>query len=887
MFNKKKNGKKAFTLVELLVVIAILAILATVSTVGYLGFIENARRSKDIQLVSNINHVLAAEQAYTDSPVAAVEIVENLEEKGFELKTESKNAYLFYNTNTNRVELGDFDENGYKKVYPEDDSKSSTYGVETFGTIDDLIYAPESFIDGYLLIGKSSRDGFADAINTIRNPKSYSDIAKALETINGFKKATNANTSGNSVYSVLNTLVGDSAFITSNTGESEVIDGDDRVTLKRYAIFSQNVDTLTNSTIEKISRRNVRIIDVPSNVKNVQNDPTTHNNLLTLSQNSTIVASQEFINMLIAMNWKDVAVNIVLSSERNDAVKGVTFIKQYPGSGLTDSVTLPFTKGIVDISAYQMMAPSTDSSKAYKFDNWSYKADGSHKVEVEEVYDSTGNPTNLYRHTVDAGDEFLEQDADGNIVIYVNFNVTTPTALINDKYFTIEDAIQYASGNNAEDTIRYISTNGEINKDLLLESKDSLYLPRNASDSTNYLDRKEKNGLISNDTMEGYPVTKIELYSTLAVNKKFVVNGKIFIGGQQYCSGSWDTGNLVGEFARMDLKESGKLILNSGSSVYAYGELIGSSSDTQIIVNSGANIHIFMYTDGWRGGTVSSQISDKLFPMSTYNFGGLYAKTSFAHNSLLNAHFSVRVTNILGCSGSKYDLYEASALVIGNEEKESLFKIHNGTFSYYNDRSTINIIQNGNATMSSISLDLNGYFDFDTEKIQIPFTSRMDLRIKSGSVLNVVSKSGVKLLPGSKITIDEGATMNIGSENGGSSLYVYEWSTSQDKPIDNQVDYYGFNKYFERFDDNSNKFVCSKDKFINNAQLIVNGNLNFYGESNFSGHITGTGKVNNYGSINFNNKLVEIVATSKDDLKWFNIFPTSDGKSSFNGVLFN
>ena len=41
----KKNTKKGFTLVELLVVIAILAILATVSVVGYTAFIDRANQS--------------------------------------------------------------------------------------------------------------------------------------------------------------------------------------------------------------------------------------------------------------------------------------------------------------------------------------------------------------------------------------------------------------------------------------------------------------------------------------------------------------------------------------------------------------------------------------------------------------------------------------------------------------------------------------------------------------------------------------------------------------------------------------------------------------------------------------------------------------------------
>lgn len=42
----KKNTKKGFTLVELLVVIAILAILASVAVVGYTAFVDKAKDSK-------------------------------------------------------------------------------------------------------------------------------------------------------------------------------------------------------------------------------------------------------------------------------------------------------------------------------------------------------------------------------------------------------------------------------------------------------------------------------------------------------------------------------------------------------------------------------------------------------------------------------------------------------------------------------------------------------------------------------------------------------------------------------------------------------------------------------------------------------------------------
>ena len=63
----KKQQKKAFTLVELLVVIAILAILASVAVVGYTAFIKNAAVSNDENVVAQMNRYLEALKADTNS----------------------------------------------------------------------------------------------------------------------------------------------------------------------------------------------------------------------------------------------------------------------------------------------------------------------------------------------------------------------------------------------------------------------------------------------------------------------------------------------------------------------------------------------------------------------------------------------------------------------------------------------------------------------------------------------------------------------------------------------------------------------------------------------------------------------------------------------------
>ena len=117
MFRKKV--KKAFTLVELLVVIAILAILATVSVVGYMQFTKRAQQSNDMSLTTQINTVLQADEV-TGAPEYPSEAIAVMEEAGAniaDLSPTTEGYSYVYNLKTNRVILLDGDK---KVVAPAD-----------------------------------------------------------------------------------------------------------------------------------------------------------------------------------------------------------------------------------------------------------------------------------------------------------------------------------------------------------------------------------------------------------------------------------------------------------------------------------------------------------------------------------------------------------------------------------------------------------------------------------------------------------------------------------------------------------------------------------------------------------------------------------------------
>ena len=83
----KRNNKKGFTIVELVIVIAVIAILAAVLIPTFSGIIKKAQESSDVQLAKNFNTALAAEEAATGKKPATFAAVLNvLTESGYNIE---------------------------------------------------------------------------------------------------------------------------------------------------------------------------------------------------------------------------------------------------------------------------------------------------------------------------------------------------------------------------------------------------------------------------------------------------------------------------------------------------------------------------------------------------------------------------------------------------------------------------------------------------------------------------------------------------------------------------------------------------------------------------------------------------------------------------------
>jgi prepilin-type N-terminal cleavage/methylation domain-containing protein len=120
-----KRSKKAFTIVELVIVIVVVAILAAVLIPTFASLIEKAKLSSDEQAVKSMNTTLTADEVLNGKPTALETVQTILTESGFHMPaTPVTEGYRFYwIVADNRVVLVKMQDDGTTPdaiVYPKD-----------------------------------------------------------------------------------------------------------------------------------------------------------------------------------------------------------------------------------------------------------------------------------------------------------------------------------------------------------------------------------------------------------------------------------------------------------------------------------------------------------------------------------------------------------------------------------------------------------------------------------------------------------------------------------------------------------------------------------------------------------------------------------------------
>lgn len=397
-----------------------------------------------------------------------------------------------------------------------------------------------------------------------------------------------------------------------------------------------------------------------------------------------------------------------------------------------------------------------------------------------------------------------------NISGYVVFKYSSVTIGKNEKYYTIEDALNLAKSG---DTI-YVKYNtsfasDEVAKDVYkgntftVKSGVNLVLPYDKSLSSNTTDTDIGRSPLS--------IARDSAYVNLTMPKGINLNvkGNLIVNGKR----SADTpaaGYIVGtNYAQINMLEDSNIVVEEGGTLNSIGFIYG---EGKVEAESGGKIYdSFLITD-FRGGTISSKIYNEVFPFDQYSFHNIEVPLTINFGGDYYARALIYADNT----------YVKSAVhIIGKSGDKSLIKLNSGKIEKSFDDSTGKVTLDFNGDIKINDLVMEGNLEdygisgsLSTKDKEMPFPGNFRLNVKSGTL---TLDAGIKLLPGAELNVEGNAKFTI-TENGRLMIYdAKEYTQSRGYPM-KYKDYYRIEPEYAHNLDTPAVFVL-------NGELIVNGGI--------------------------------------------------------------
>ena len=751
----KNTKRSAFTIVELVIVIAVIAILSAVLIPTFGSIIESANKAVDTQLVAQINTVLAIEDVLGGGVNDAVEIQKVVKENGLKLQTKSKGQYIWYDIENKRVVLGGLDENGIVL-----DSEEPTAALDANGPalISDTnvvteirkgqfiaATSPENFVEGYLFLSTDSADNLADAIHTLRNPKGADPVKSISDAIAKIKKENTV--LGTNLESFMNTtavMTEDGTFCINSANKSNV----DRV------IVSPDMTEVTTTALNQLADYpNVIVVDLHSGITSIdgQKATTDHTNVF-------FVYNSEGISK-IDKEFGGNNNNLITLNERSDYLHAINWVDCIydPSTGLA---TISETKNpVAEIKAsiykfnyefaYELKA-GTDSL-SYDFIGFSLNKDGS-------------RPFELGNHEYELTDaEKYKIDEQGYLTIYRVYYKASSDFKIGNAYYSSKTVTSMLADNDVVSlpsgtaTITVVSTSATLGSatetSLTIPSGVELLLPYKSDKTKNNAFNKNLGTANGSPTSENNPID----YDTIDGQTKLTIAGGVTLnvasGATIYIDAQCNTKStpVQGYISN----NCGVLVVDgtivSNGNITALGIIRGAGS---ITAESGTVTEVMTLYD-WHGGTNSNGVIDKdIMPFHNWRVDNIRVPLTLKHQT------TYKMTAVVDVSIVGPQLINVEMAGPSN----SLFKTTEG------DVIQRAMSENGNSKLTIVSGTVEDAAKSTTiysktvnfTKVSMPL-SHFDVEIQNGAALTL-SNNIYMVMPGSSVTVDEGATLNINTK---------------------------------------------------------------------------------------------------------------------------
>lgn len=422
----------------------------------------------------------------------------------------------------------------------------------------------------------------------------------------------------------------------------------------------------------------------------------------------------------------------------------------------------------------------------------------SHEVKAAVTYNGVALDTSLYSLTydgktsktyTDAGTHacLIEISADNyalpeNTYLYVKVKGVK----VGNNYYTIEDALDVATSgqtifvlNDTAFATQEIA--GVLYNDVKFKTVKTgvtLLLPFNENDTVGHIGAGDEKS-------DNYKATaalpgNAKLYKTLVIPEgiEVIVNGKLIVGAQTGTTAAGGVQNAVsGNYCEISL--GGTITLNNAT-LEVYGYIKGNG---EITANNTTVIENLRLT-GWLGGResagryigdgksliTSTNVDNPVqFPFSHYELRSVQLSITLHKGSKLQGYAKIATSAI---SILPAQINEAWLTFVSSDSKESSGLVRMKS----SDAKVVKTFKGGRVGIETYGSVEDGYtsitlkvatmtISMASEKVFFPICGKTDIVIKSGTF---TQKYKYKLMPGSTLTIENGATL---IQNG--SIVVY------------------------------------------------------------------------------------------------------------------
>ena len=405
-------------------------------------------------------------------------------------------------------------------------------------------------------------------------------------------------------------------------------------------------------------------------------------------------------------------------------------------------------------------------------------------------------------------------------VCYIKQNNTTTY------YTSIEKALEVANNYTNQTTVYVIpNTNPEITRQCTIGENVTLCIPYNNNNDVEGTNSDYNTYKDFADNNPDYCMNNITIKKVINDSGNIIPTINILAGGTLITGGirrnTSPQGATVQDFTQLTLEEDA--VISCSGTIESYGFIKESydNNNSKILIHDGGTIKETIVVYDWVTAGYAQKANDQgIFPFNIFDFpqispaiyiykGGklmadawLYGGTA---GDMTGEAFVIGGVNDIALIKPKFDASSDDYIIFKNTDLSSGTNI---TKTYANHKLDIDIF--GSYYLDSLSLTISARgqtININSANYVLPFSHIFNITLNNGTIFDI--EKPIKFLPGSSITISNGAVANLNSE---CSVYYSNKNSSGD-----QIRGYSNN---------------TPAKFINNGIIYIN--------SGFSGHIYAT-----------------------------------------------